>query len=114
VLIRLMAAGLVAVLAALPSGASAAPREHLRVRVYVLDFDPLMDDGVPLSVARGWNDPLGLDDEYRSDVAAASAGIVDQRIVRTSVVRAYPTKPGGFTFTNAQYLGCLVDSSPSY
>jgi hypothetical protein len=118
VLARLMAAGLVAglvaVLAAQPSGAAAAPREHLRVRVYVLDFDPLMDNGVPLSVERGWNDPLGLDDQYRSDVAAASAGVVDQRIVRTSIVRTYPTKPGGFTFTNAQYLGCLVDHSPTY
>jgi hypothetical protein len=113
-LARLMAAGLVAVLAAQPSGAAAAPREHLRVRVYVLDFDPLMDNGVPLSVERGWNDPLGLDDQYRSDVAAASAGVVDQRIVRTSIVRTYPTKPGGFTFTNAQYLGCLVDHSPTY
>ncbi len=114
VLIRLMAAGLVAVLAALPSGASAAPREHLRVRAYVLDFDPLMDDGVPLSVERGWNDPLVLDDEYRSEVAAASAGVVEQQIVRTSVVRAYPIKRGGFTFTNDQYLGCLVDHSPTY
>jgi len=94
--------------------ASAAPREHLRVRVYVLDFDPLMDDGVALSVERGWNDPLALDDEYRGDVASASGSVAEQRIVRTSVVRAYPVKPGGFTFTNAQYLGCLADASPAY
>jgi hypothetical protein len=96
-----------------PSSASAGPREHLRVRVYVLDFDPLMDDGVALSVERGWNDPLALDEQYRADVASASAGVAEQRIVRTSVVRAYPVKPGGFTFTNAQYLGCLSDASPT-
>jgi hypothetical protein len=97
-----------------PSSASAGPREHLRVRVYVLDFDPLMDDGVALSAERGWNDPLALDEEYRADVASASAGVAEQRTVRTSVVRAYPVKPGGFTFTNAQYLGCLSDASPTY
>jgi len=97
-----------------PSPVSAAPREHLRVRVYVLDFDPLMDDGVALSIERGYNDPFALDDEYRADVATASSGVVEQRIVRTSVVRTYPIKPGGFTFSNAQYLGCFTDGSPAH
>jgi hypothetical protein len=97
-----------------PTTASAVAREHLKVRVYVIDFDPLMADGVPLTTERGYNDPFGLDDMYRADVATASAGIAEQRIVRTSVVRTYPVKPVGFTFTNAQYLGCFADSSPSY
>jgi hypothetical protein len=117
-LVRLLAtmsaAGMAVLLMAQPAAASATQRENLRVRIYVLDFDPLMDDGVPLSADRGWNDPVTLDEQYRSDVDAASAGVVDQVIVRTSVVRTYPTKPGGFTFTNAQYLGCLVDHSPTY
>ena len=114
VLVRVVAAALLAVLAAPPPVASAVQREQIRVRVYVLDFDPLMDNGAPLTVDRGWNDPLALDNQYRSDVATASGGVVDQRIVRTAVVRGYPAKPGGFTFTNAQYRGCLVDSSPTY
>src|SRR5262249_14408593 len=88
--------------------------EHLAVSVYVLDFDPLMSDGRPLTVARGWDDPLALDDAYRAAVTTASGGVVEQRIVATSVVRGYPPKEGGFTFTNAQYLGCLADSSPTY
>jgi hypothetical protein len=113
-LIRAVVAGMIAVMAAAAPGASAAQHEHLRVRVYVVDFDPVMDNGVPLTLHRGWNDPLALNDEYRSDVATASGGVVDQRIVRTSVVRAYPVKPGGFTFTNAQYLGCLLDHAPTY
>jgi hypothetical protein len=112
--IIVIAASLLAILAAPLTGASAAQHEHLLVRVLVLDFDPLMDNAVTLTVDRGWNDPLALDAEYRSDVATASAGVVDQRIVRTTVVRGYPVKPGGFTFTNAQYLGCLVDSGPGY
>jgi hypothetical protein len=113
-LIRAVVAGMIAVLAGAASGASAAQQEHLRARVYVLDFDPLLDNAVPLTVDRGWNDPLAMDDQYRSDVATASGGVVDQRIVRTSVVRAYPVKPGGFTFTNAQYLACLVNHAPTY
>jgi hypothetical protein len=114
VLIHVIVAGMLAVLAVPVPGAAAAQHEHLRVRVYVVDFDPVMDTLVPLTVDRGWNDPLALDDQYRSDVATASGGVVDQRIVRTSVVRAYPVKSGGFTFTNTQYLDCLVDSSPTH
>jgi hypothetical protein len=114
VMVRVVAAVMLAVVAAPLPAATAAQREHLRVRVYVLDFDPLMDNAAPLTVDRRWNDPLALDDEYRSDVATASGGVVDQRIVHASVVRGYPVKPGGFTFTNAQYLGCLAESSPIY
>jgi hypothetical protein len=111
---RVLVVGLLAVLAAPMSSASAAQHEHLRVRVFVLDFDPLVDSGEALTVDRGWNDPLKLDDEYLSDVAAASGGVVDQRIVRTAIVRGFPVKTGGFSFTNAQYLGCLVDHGPGY
>jgi hypothetical protein len=113
VLIRVVAAAMLAVLTTPVPGGSAAQHEHLGVRVYVLDFDPLMDNAAPLTVDRGWNDPFALDEEYRSDIATASGGVVDQRIVRTSVLRAYPVKPGGFTFTNVQYLDCLVNSAPA-
>jgi hypothetical protein len=99
---------------ATPLPATAARAEHLGVRVYVLDFDPLMDNGVPLTVDRGWGDPIALNTAYVADVATASAGVVDQTIVRTSIVRDYPVKVGGFKFTNAEYIGCLVDSSADY
>jgi hypothetical protein len=114
VLIRVFVAVTLAALVLPAAAASATQQEHVRVRVYVLDFDPVMNDTVPLTVDRGWNDPLVLEDQYRSDVATASGGVVDQRIVRTTVVPAYPVKPGGFTFTNAQYLDCLVDGSPTH
>ena len=97
-LIARVAAVLVVAFVAMPlPAASAAQRESIRVRVGVLDFDPLMDGGTPLVVDRGWHDPFVLDQAYRSDVATASQGIVDQRIVRTSVIRGYPVKPSGFT-----------------
>ncbi len=88
--------------------AAASGREHIRAGVIVLDFDPLMDDGQPLTAARAWNDPPTLEQQYVSDVSAASDGIVKHRIVHTSVVRQYPAKPGGFQFTNSAYLACLA------
>ena len=100
-------------LSAAPVEASSG-REHIRVGVAVLDFDPLLDDGRALSVERGWNDPVSLQEQYLNDVGTASGGIVSQRLVHTSVVRDYPVKPGGFRFTNATYQGCFVDSPPGY
>ena len=111
-LVRLLAVAMVTTLAA-PIPAVGAQRERISVRVYVLDFDPLMDDGLPLTVDRGWGDPFALDGAYLADVSTASAGVVVQRIVRTTVVRAFPVKAGGFTFTNAQYTSCLGNSPPA-
>ena len=113
---------LVSVLAqAAPAGADAqAPAtrddrsEHIKVAVYVLDFDPLTSDGRPLSLAQGWNDPIALQAQYRADVATASGSIVAQRLVRVSRIPAYPVKADGFRFTDATYHGCLADSTPSY
>jgi hypothetical protein len=101
-------------LVAIHAPVAAAPPEHITSRVLVLDFDPLLDNGVPLTVDRFWSDPLFLDGAYATAVANASGGIVEQRIARTNVIRGYPVKDGGFTFTNAQYLGCLSDSSAPY
>ena len=89
-------------------------REHIRAGVEVLDFDPLMDDGLPLTIARGWNDPVPLQTQYIGDVATASAGIVTHRLVHTSVIRSYPEKPNGFRLTNANYQGCFVETPPDY
>jgi hypothetical protein len=97
---------------ALGGPVAGASRDRLRVNVWVLDFDPLID-GVPLTTSRAWSDPLALDPVYATDVAAVSKGIAGQRIVRTTTIRDYPVKPGGFQFTNAFYLGCLADSSPT-
>lgn len=97
--------------APLPAPTTAASTDRLRVKGYVLDFDPLLDGGRPLTVDRGWNDPVALDDQYRADVSTASAGIVTQRIARFTTVRDYPVKVDGFRFTNTTYLGCLTDSS---
>jgi len=73
-----------------------------------------MDDGLPLTISRGWNDPGPLEQQYIGDTATASTGIVTQRVVHVSVIRDYPVKPDGFRFTNATYQGCFVISPPDY
>src|SRR2546430_7871091 len=100
-------------LTASPAEASSGS-ERIRVGVEVLDFDPLMDGGQPLTVARGWNDPAGLQPKYISDIASASGGIVMQEVVHVTVVRDYPVKTGGFRFTNETYLSCFVEDPPRY
>ena len=113
-LVRFVCVGVAIAMAVQPLPAQASPGERIRVRVYVLDFDPLLENGLALTADRAWGDPTALGAAYVGDVSAASTGLIDQRIVRTTVVRGYPTKVNGFTFTNTQYLGCLVDSSADY
>ena len=100
-------------LGASPTEASSGS-EHIRVGVEVLDFDPLVDGGQPLTVARGWNDPVTLHPQYISDIAKASGGIVEQQVVHVTVVRDYPVKADGFHFTNETYQSCFVDARPDY
>ena len=100
-------------LTASPAEASSGS-ERIPVGVEVLDFDPLMDGGLPLTVSRGWNDPAGLQPQYISDIATASGGIVKQKVVHVTVVRDYPVKSGGFHFTNETYQSCFVEDRPRY
>ncbi len=90
---------------------AAAPAQT--IRVYVLDFNPTID-GVSLATYRKWNDPTLLMQVYNDDVRAASWDSIGFQIVQHSIVDGYPAKPGGFAFTNAQYLGCLSNPAPSY
>ena len=83
----------------------------LRVAVYVLDFDPIVN-GQPLTRLQSWNDPGALQPQYIADVSTASGGTVTQRIAHTSVIRTFPAKPGSFVFTPEQYLSCLGSPSP--
>ncbi len=98
-------------LARAPSRAAGPPGQV--IRVYVLDFNPTID-GVPLVEYKNWNDPAALMQVYGDDVQAASWNITGFEIVKHTVVDGYPLKPGGFVFTNALYLGCLIDASPEY
>jgi len=113
-LVRFVCVAVVMMLALPPLLAQASTSERVRIRVYVLDFDPFLDNGLALTADRAWGNPTALGTAYVGDVSAASAGMVEHRIVKTTVVRGYPVKVNGFTFTNAQYLGCLANSSADY
>ena len=112
--VRFAWVGAVMTLALQPLPAQASIGERVGIRIYVLDFDPFMDNGLALTADRAWGNPTALGRAYVGDVSAASAGMVEHRIVKTTVVRGYPVKVNGFTFTNAQYLGCLANSSADY
>ena len=100
---------MLAVVAAPPAEAKGSKKlDRIQAGVEIVDFDPLMDDGTPLTVARGWSDIAPLQAAYVSDVATASGGIVKHRLLHTTLVRDYPAKPGGFHFTNATYQECFV------
>lgn len=89
-----------------PTPTPTPPPDSGLVNVYVLNFDPLID-GQPLTQYRNWNEPDDLMADYVADVSESSGEVVTCRLAKQSVIRTYPTKPGGFVFTNEQYLACL-------
>lgn len=91
-----------------------APVGQITKKVMVLTFDPLINGTTLLHTYKNWYDPVTLTNQHRQDVKEASHQYVNYSIAETKVVNDYPEKVGGFKFTQAQYLGCLRDSSPSY
>lgn len=85
---------------------SVSPPLTRTINVYVLNFDPLFS-GQPLHQYYGWNDPNILNNGYIGDVAQVSGGTINYNIVKQSDIRTYPTKPGGYIFTNPAYQQCL-------
>lgn len=83
------------------------------VNVYVLDFNPQIN-GQPLTQYQQWGDPNMLMAGYSADVQQSSGDYIGFQIVGHSIINTWPTKPGGFVFTQAQYLGCLSNSNASY
>lgn len=91
-----------------PTFTATPPQEKIVVNVYVLHFDPLIDEQ-PLSQYKSWNQPDALTATFIADVSESSGGTVVYHVARQSIVRTYPTKPNNFVFTNEQYLKCLDD-----
>ena len=74
-------------------------------KVLVLNFNPLIN-GVELTTYKGWYDPIQFQNLYAGDVNWASHGFVNYQIIETQTIRDYPYKPGGYKFTNDEYLAC--------
>lgn len=77
-------------------------------RVLLIIHDPLVgaQRSQSLHSTLGWNDPDELARQYCADVATASHGIVQYRIVERVLVDAFPAKLDGFNYTAQHYLDC--------
>ena len=76
----------------------------LRPRVLSLVFDPEVQPGRRLSRALGWNDPLVLEGQYIADVAEASHGLVEYRVVDRLLADEFPQNVDGFRYTPETFL----------
>ena len=90
----------------------------LRVKVLVLDFDPMIPGHVhspddPNAKPKGlrevgrWNDPIPLAAGYMQDVCDASGGLIQYEIAEWLVVRRFQKKTDGFVYTPESYVECL-------
>jgi hypothetical protein len=101
-----------------PPAAIAHGQTPLRVKVLVLEFNPLIpgklhSPDVPdapskgLREVAGWNDPIPLAAGYMQDLCDASDGLIQYEIVEWLVVRRFQKKTDGFVYTPESYMECL-------
>lgn len=89
-----------------PAFAAPKPGRALEVKVWVLNFDPIID---PVQKTRlheecKWNDPKELAKQYAADVKEASGGLVSFKIVGWDDLDEFPVKADGFTYNAATYM----------
>lgn len=80
--------------------------QEMHPRVVMLIHNPVFEQHGhrKLNQLLGWNDPDDLAHQYVRDVAEASYGMVQYRIVERHEVDGYPVKQDGFTYTDESYL----------
>jgi hypothetical protein len=84
------------------------PGRATEVKVWVLNFDPIVDPGVKtrLHALNRWADPRKLAEQYAADVKEASGGLVTFKVVGWQDLDEFPVKADGFRYTLKQYLEC--------
>lgn len=92
--------------------------EPIEVDVLVINYDPEMkfgDDPNPplLHEFYSWEDPHELAESHRSDVLAASGGLLKYNIVEWKDVNEFPRKKDGFRYTPMSYLNCYGNANKS-
>ncbi len=85
-------------------GNNTTPPSTRTISVYVMNFDPIVNGQ---ALHSRWNDPTTLMAAFINDISQSSHGIVTYQIAKQSDIRTYPTKPGGFIFTDQQFQACL-------
>ncbi len=85
-------------------------QEQTIVKVYMLIFDPEINSN-PLTQHSGFSDPRSLTEAFIQDVSYVTGDTVTYQIVRESIIRGFPAKMGGFTYTSDQYWECINSSA---
>lgn len=81
-------------------------------RIFVLIFDPALNDGQRLSQRLKWNDPASMTQGAIEFFKRASRGRVSYSVTRTSVITdAWPQKVDGFRYDETSYLAVISDTA---
>lgn len=108
--IRFVLAALALPLLAAPLlAAPPAKGRATEVKVYVLNFDPVIDAGLKTRLHQEckWHDPRKLAEQHAADVKEASGGLVTFKIVGWEDLDEFPVKADGFSYTAKTYMECF-------
>jgi hypothetical protein len=98
--------------------ASSAVRERdtnvCTVRVLVINYDPIVQNGTRLSRHMKWNDPRLITTNLVSDLRACSGGHAQYEIVDFIDVDAFPQKRDGFRYNEATFLEMWKDRKKAH
>lgn len=91
------------------------PSEVSSRKVYVVVYDPLLQNGQHLSAYLGWNQHADLTQATVDFFAQASNNQLTYNVVYTSVITdGWPEKLDGFTYTEEEYLAVMDGQSPAH
>ncbi len=81
-------------------------------KIMVLQFDPVFPSlgNQKLRQAKGWSNPVDLENSYISEVRRLSNNYVNFQIVERQEINDIPVKGDSFDYTESSYLACLNNS----
>ncbi len=89
-----------------PAYAASRTGRLIEVKVWVLNFDPIVDRGLKTRLHQKcqWNDPRILAEQYAADVVEASGGRIRFKIVGWDDLDEFPVKTDGSFYTAESYM----------
>ena len=101
-----------------PNAVSASPStEIFNLNVYVIVYDPIMNNGEHLSEYMNWNNHADITQGTIDFFKQASNNKVNYSVVETAHVdnwADWPVKTDGFKYTEAEYLAVMGNQSPAH
>lgn len=87
---------------------SYAPSEIFNRKVYVIVYDPLLNNGQNLSTYLGWNNHADITQGTIDFFGQATNNRLNYSVVYTSIITdGWPEKIDGFTYTEEEYLAVI-------